>query len=287
MYQRKPKQIKILHTAQSSLYAEKPLHKAAFAHRCLYRLKPLHTDAFTQSSFYRQELSHTGAFYTHNFFDRAAAAYRCFSTQKGFTQRNLYTQQSLPTDTFRQFLHTETFYTLSSSRREKPLHKAAFTHRRLCKRKLLHTNSFARAAFTRRSFYTRKPLNADFSTHKKPSHRQHFMQNSFYTQSHYIQKLLLTGAFYKKHQKAPFEHRHFYIEPYYTQKPLHRAVLTPANSSTGGNFYTQTAVFTHTDANEFTRRCCYTAQLYTQKLLQRANLTHRNLYTQLLLHTQP
>jgi len=144
------------------------------------------------------------------------------------------------------------------------LHTEAFTHRSFYRQLLSHTVPFTqgslciyRAALTRRSIYTEKPLHTD------ALHTDVFTQERFYTEQ-------------LSHINS-FTQRSFYTEePLYraafTQKHLHREAFTQGSFST----------FPH---RRFVHKAAFTHRsFYTGKALRRAAFTHRSIYKEKLLH---
>ena len=139
-------------------HTKKPLHTAAFTHRCL---------SFTQSNFYTQKPLHTYAFtqsITKQFLPTDPLTH---SHTDAFTHRSVYTQKPMR-------LHTEAvthrrLCTKNLTLTEKLLHAHTFTHR-----KLLHTE-----AFTQRSLYTEQLLHAGAFTHRSFCTEQFHGSNSF------------------------------------------------------------------------------------------------------------
>ena len=94
---------------------------------------------------------------------------------------------------------------------QKSLLDSAFTHRRICTEKLLHTEDY-----TRKSSYTQRPLHReDFPQRslytEQLQHTEAFTQERFYTEKPLHERLL--------HREVPTQ------RSFYTEKPCHRAAL--------------------------------------------------------------
>ena len=93
---------------------------------------------------------------------------------------------------------------------QKSLLDSAFTHRRICTEKLLHTEDY-----TRKSSYTQRLLHReDFP--QKPLHRATPTHRSFYAGKIYTEKPLHERLL---HREVPTQ------RSFYTEKPCHRAAL--------------------------------------------------------------
>ena len=210
------------------------LHREALAHRSLYPQTPLHREAFTQSSFAGR------CFYTQKLSLARAVTHSSFSTEKPL---NRAVSAQWP-------LHTQ-----------RPLHRAAFTHRRC-----LHKEAF----LTHGSFYTEQILHTDVSTHgslytEKLLHREYFLHiEAFRTQQPLHTEDFTQRSLYT--EELSFPHRSFY-----TGDLLHTATLhtqKPLQRNTKGS-YAQREAFTHRSAqtqapfhaNVFTQRSFYTKEL--------------------------
>ena len=125
---------KVLHRR---FYMQKPLHRVAFRQSSFY------TDAFAHRRFCRQELLHRKAFSQRSFYERS------LDTEQLYTQMPFHKEAFTHTDA----LSHGSFYV----ERERPLHRAACTHRCPSYPKLLHVGAFAHTrahthALTQRSF---------------------------------------------------------------------------------------------------------------------------------------
>ena len=139
---------RFLHTAaftQRSRCADQLLHSGLFSQSSVYAEQLLHTEALTQRGRYTEKLLRTEVFkpklYTEKLLHREASKQIILYTQKHLHTQKLYIHTVL--------LHTDacthrSLFTELTDRRfdaERPLHRAAFAHRRP-------------QAFTHRSFYT-------------------------------------------------------------------------------------------------------------------------------------
>jgi len=149
----------------------------------------------------------------------------------------------------RNLSRAENFHT------EKPLDRAAFTHRR--RERFYMQKLLQRAAVTHRRICTQKLL-----------HREGFTPSSFYTQTPLHTETLTQRTFYTQmrlHKEKAFTRRRNCS----TENPLRRAVFTRRSFlqvPTQRNLYTQELLLT----GVFTCRL-----LCTQKFLQSAAFTHR------------
>jgi hypothetical protein len=120
---------------------QKYLYREIFAHKHFYTGQPLHRTLFTQRRF------------THKYFHTEQLLHT-----EAFIQKNLYTETSLPIDTF---IH-RIFYA------GKPLHRATFTYKNIYRQIFLYRTTFGqihliyihfapRAAFTHRTFAQGNP----------------------------------------------------------------------------------------------------------------------------------
>ena len=199
----------------SSFHTEKPcadrlLHSGLFSQSSVYEEQLLHTEALTQRGLYTERLLRTEVFtwklyteklYTEKRLNRASFIHRSIYTHKSFT----YTQ-SFYTQTLLRIEARSQMFTELTGRRfdaERPLHRAAFTHRRFYTEmhraafayrppRLLRTEGFTVQCFTHK-LYTDKLLHREAST-----------QSILYTQKH-----LFTHTHTQKLYRHAFTHRAF------------------------------------------------------------------------------
>ena len=178
---------------QRSFYTEKHLNRASFIHRSIY----------THNSF-----TYTQSFYTQTLL-RIEACSQSLQTE-GLTQRGLYTEQLLHTDTFtqrctEQLLHTDA---------PRLLRKEVFTHK-LYTDKLLHREASTQSIFlTQKHLHTKKNTHTDTKAlHTELLHTDAFTHRSLFAEqglhsSFYTPKLL--------HRERPLHRADYTI--LYTQK---------------------------------------------------------------------
>ena len=160
---------------------------------------------------------------------------------------------------------------------KKPLHTKSFTQKHrgfytqsLCTQTLLHTDTF----------YTRRLLHTNGSTHSDFYTRTLFTHRSFYTQTLLHTKTLTHRRFYTQtllHRR--FTHRRFYTNKPFTHnyaKQNHITVWSRDTARTHRRFSTRTLLHAdrHLQTHAFThRRCC------TRTRLHKDAFTHRHFYT--------
>ena len=199
----------------SSFHSEKPcadrlLHSGLFSQSSVYEEQLLHTEALTQRGLYTERLLRTEVFtrklyteklYTEKRLNRASFIHRSIYTHKSFT----YTQ-SFYTQTLLRIEACSQMFTELTGRRfdaERPLHRAAFTHRRFY-------TEMHRAAFAYRPprLLRTEGFTVQCFTHKlctdKLLHREASTQSILYTQKH-----LFTHTHTQKLYRHAFTHRAF------------------------------------------------------------------------------
>ena len=134
----------------------------------------------------------------------------------------------------------ESFYTQKLLHRsfdtEKPLHRGAFTYRRVSTKKRLHTEAFTQSSFyTKKAFYTNKPVHREACTHRSFYTEQSFRQRNLYTEELSHREVFTQRRFYtqKLLHKETFTHRSFYTQKLLDKKLLHKQTCTHRS------FYTQ------------------------------------------------
>ena len=301
IYTEKPLHAEPVHSSFYTEKNEKPLRRGAFAHRSVY--------TFTPESLFSQKLLHT--------------------------HRSFYTPNSLHIDaTNRCFLHryTETFvyrsFYAEKLWRRKLLHTETFTHRRLYSQNRLHTHRLSHRSFYRQNSHTRKPLwravysgtqlhagafrhwhrdvfflpNSSSYTETR-LHREAFTQSSYHTHAQkrsdkfrHRETFTHRGFFTEKSlHTVTFTQSSFSMEKLYTEKLLHRKVLTKKSSLHTGTFHIDAfpcrTVYTRGFCTEaFTQRSFSTQKLLhrslcTEQLLPTDAFTDRSFYAEKLLHT--